>query len=157
MEMLQTASGAKFDHIPYKGSQLAIPDLLSGRFNLMVTDLTPALGHIRSGKLKVLATTAPHRSSMMPDAPTFAEAGVSGVEAVAWQGIVAPAGTPKAVVDRLAAEIGRIVTSETLKGRCAAMGCDALIPTSPADFAEMVKRDVARWAKVVNDSGAKVN
>jgi tripartite-type tricarboxylate transporter receptor subunit TctC len=157
MEMLQTASGAKFDHIPYKGSQLAIPDLLTGRFNLMVTDLTPALGHIRAGKLKVLATTAPQRSAMMPDAPTFAEAGVPGVEAVAWQGIVAPAGTPKAVVDRLAAEIGRIVTSETLKARCTSMGCDALNPTSPAEFADMVKSDLARWVKVVNDSGAKVN
>ena len=157
MEMLQRASGTKLEHIPYKGSQLAIPDLLGGRFNLMVTDLTPALGHIRSGKLKVLATTAPKRSGMMPDAPTFAEAGVPGVEAVAWQGIVAPAGTPKAVVDRLAAEIGRIVTSETLKARCAAMGCDALAPTSSADFAEMVKTDVARWTKVVNDSGAKVD
>ncbi|HXE51030.1 MAG TPA: tripartite tricarboxylate transporter substrate binding protein [Ramlibacter sp.] len=157
MEMLQKASGAKFDHIPYKGSQLAIPDLLSGRFKLMITDLTPALGHIRAGKLKVLATTAPQRSGMMPDAPTFAEAGMPGVEAVAWQGIVAPAGTPKAVIDRLAAEIGRIVTSDTLKTRCAAMGCDALIPTSPADFAEMVKRDLARWTKVVNDSGAQVN
>jgi tripartite-type tricarboxylate transporter receptor subunit TctC len=131
--------------------------LLAGRFKLMITDLTPALGHIRSGKLKVLATTAPQRSAMMPDAPTFAEAGVPGVEAVAWQGIVAPAGTPKAVVDRLAAEIGRVVTSETLKARCAAMGCDALTPTSPADFAEMVKSDVARWSKVVNDSGAKIN
>ena len=70
---------------------------------------------------------------------------------------MAPAGTPKAVVDRLAAEIGRIVTSDTLKARCASMGCDAQIPTSPAEFAEMVKNDLARWTKVVNDSGAKVN
>jgi tripartite-type tricarboxylate transporter receptor subunit TctC len=157
MEMLQKASGAKFDHIPYKGSQLAIPDLMTGRFKLMVTDLTPALGHIRAGKLRVLATTAPQRSAMMPDAPTFAEAGVPGVEAVAWQGVVAPAGTPKPVVDRLAAEIGRIVTSDTLKARCAAIGCDALNPTSPAEFAERVKSDLARWTKVVNDSGAQVN
>jgi tripartite-type tricarboxylate transporter receptor subunit TctC len=157
MEMLQTATGTKFAHIPYKGSQLAIPDLLAGNFKLMVTDLTPALGHIRSGKLKVLATTAPQRSALMPDAPTFAEAGVPGVEAVAWQGVVAPAGTPKAVVDRLAAEIGRIVTGETLKTRCAAMGCDPLMPTTPAAFAEMVKSDLARWTKVVNDSGAKID
>jgi tripartite-type tricarboxylate transporter receptor subunit TctC len=157
MEMMQKASGAKFDHIPYKGSQLAIPDLVTGRFKLMITDLTPALGHIRAGKLKVLATSAPQRSAMMPDAPTFAEAGLPGVEAVAWQGIVAPAGTPKAVIDRLATEIGRIVTSDTLKTRCAAMGCDALVPTSPPAFAEMVKKDVARWAKVVNDSGAHVD
>jgi len=157
MEMMQKASGAKFEHIPYKGSQLAIPDLLSGRLKLMITDLTPALGHIRAGTLKVLATTAPQRSAMMPDAPTFAEAGLPGVEAVAWQGIVAPAGTPKPIVDRLATEIRRIVTSDSLKARCAAIGCDALVPTSPADFAEMVKRDLARWAKVVNDSGAQIN
>lgn len=157
MEMLQTASGAKFDHIPYKGSQLAMADLLGGRFDLMVTDLAPALGHIRAGKLKVLATTAPARSPMQPEAATFAEAGVAGVQAVAWQGIVAPAGTPKAVVDRLAAEIARVVASDTMKARCAAMGCDTVLPTSPAEFAEMVKGDLARWTKVVNDSGAKIN
>ena len=157
MEMLQKASGAKFEHIPYKGSQLAIPDLLSGRFKLMVTDLTPAIAHIKAGKLKVLATTAPQRSAMMPDAPTFAEAGMPGVQAVAWQGIVAPAGTPKAVVERLSAEINRIVDSDMLKQRCVAIGCDALAPVSPAEFAELVKTDVARWTQVVVDSGAKVD
>jgi tripartite-type tricarboxylate transporter receptor subunit TctC len=157
MEMLQKASGVKFEHIPYKGSQLAIPDLLSGRFKLMVTDLTPAIAHIKAGKLKVLATTAPQRSAMMPDAPTFAEAGMPGVQAVAWQGVVAPAGTPRAVVERLSAEINRIVDSELLKQRCTAIGCDALAPVSPAAFAELVKTDVARWTQVVVDSGAKVD
>lgn len=157
MEMLQKASGAKFEHIPYKGSQLAIPDLLSGRFKLMVTDLTPAIAHIRAGKLKVLATTAPQRSAMMPDAPTFAEAGVPGVQAVAWQGIVAPAGTPRSVIDRLSVEINRIVASDALKARCAAIGCDTLAPVSPADFAELVRNDLGRWTQVVLDSGAKVD
>lgn len=157
MEMLQKASGVKFEHIPYKGSQLAIPDLLSARFKLMVTDLTPAIAHIKAGKLKVLATTAPQRSAMMPDAPTFAEAGVPGVQAVAWQGIVAPAGTPKAVVERLSAEINRIVASDMLKQRCAAIGCDALPPVSPSEFAELVKNDLVRWTQVVTDSGAKVD
>jgi len=157
MEMLQKASGAKFEHIPYKGSQLAVPDLLSGRFKLMVTDLTPAQAHIRSGRLKVLATTAPRRSAMMPDAPTFAEAGIAGVQAVAWQGVVAPAGTPRAVVERLSAEINRIVASDALKARCAAIGCDALAPTSPSEFAELVRSDLAHWTQVVLDSGAKVD
>jgi tripartite-type tricarboxylate transporter receptor subunit TctC len=157
MEMLQKASGAKFEHIPYKGSQLAIPDLLGGRFKLMVTDLTPAIAHIRAGKLRVLATTAPQRSAMLPEAPTFAEAGVPGVQAVAWQGIVAPAGTPRAVIERLSAEINRIVASDALKQRCAAIGCDALAPTSAAEFAELVKSDLARWTQVVADSGAKID
>ncbi len=157
MEMLQKASGAKFDHIPYKGSQLAVPDLLAGRFKLMVTDLTPSIAHIRSGRLKVLATTAPQRSAMLSEAPTFAEAGVPGVQAVAWQGIVAPAGTPRAVVERLSAEINRIVASDTLKTRCAAIGCDVLPPSSAADFAELVKNDLARWTQVVIDSGAKID
>ena len=157
MEMLQKATGVTFQHVPYKGSQLAIPDLLGGRFKLMVTDLTPAIAHIRSGKLRALATTAPQRSAMLPDVPTFAEAGIAGVQAVAWQGIVAPAGTPKSVVDRLAAEINRIVDSDTLKTRCAAIGCDALTPVSPGDFAELVKNDVVRWSQVVQDSGAKVD
>ena len=157
MEMPQKASGAKFDHIPYKGSQLAVPDLLAGRFKLMVTDLTPAIAHIRAGKLKVLATTAPQRSAMLPEAPSFAQAGVPGVQAVAWQGVVAPAGTPRAVVERLSAEINRIVASDALKARCAAIGCDALPPVSPADFAELVKNDLVRWTQVVIDSGAKVD
>ena len=157
MEMLQKASGAKFDHIPYKGSQLAVPDLLAGRFKLMVTDLTPAIAHIRSGKLNVLATTAPQRSAMLPQAPSFAEAGVNGVQAVAWQGIVAPAGTPRGVVERLSAEINRIVASDMLKARCAAIGCDTLPPMSPAEFAELVKTDLVRWTSVVVDSGAKID
>ena len=157
MEMLQKASGAKFDHIPYKGSQLAVPDLLAGRFKLMVTDLTPSLGHIRSGRLRVLATTAPQRSAMLPEAPTFAEAGVAGVQAVAWQGIVAPAATPRAVLERLSTEINRIVASDSLKSRCAAIGCDALPPSNSADFAELVKSDLARWTQVVIDSGAKID
>ncbi len=157
MEMLQKTSGIKFDHVPYKGSQLAIPDLLSGRFKLMVTDLTPAIAHIRSGRLRVLATTAPQRSAMLPDAPTFAEAGVNGVQAVAWQGVVAPAGTPRAVVERLSAEINRIVASDMLKARCAAIGCDVLAPSSSAEFSAMVASDVVRWAQVVQDSGAKLD
>lgn len=157
MEMLQKASGAKFDHIPYKGSQLAVPDLLAGRFKLMVTDLTPSIAHIRSGKLKVLATTAPQRSAMLPEAPTFAEAGLNGVQAVAWQGIVAPAGTPRAVIERLSAEINRIVGSDLLKSRCTAIGCDALPPGSPAEFADLVKNDLLRWTQVVIDSGAKID
>lgn len=157
MEMLQTATGVKFEHIPYRGSQLAIPDLLSGRFKVMVTDLTPALAHIKSGKLKVLATTAPARSAMLPDAPTFAEAGYPSVQAVAWQSIVAPAGTPQPIVDRLAAEIGAIVRSEALKNRCLAIGCETLNPTSPAEFADYVKTELARWTKIVADSGAKAD
>jgi len=157
MEMLQRATGAKFEHVPYKGSQLAIPDLIGGRFKLMVTDLTPALAHIQSGRLRALATTAPQRSAMLPDVPTFAEAGIAGVQAVAWQGIVAPAGTPKSVIDRLAGEINRIVDSAAVRQRCAAIGCDALTPISPGDFAELVKTDAVRWAQVVQDSGAKVD
>jgi tripartite-type tricarboxylate transporter receptor subunit TctC len=157
MEMFSKASGVKFEHVPYKGSQLAIPDLVAGRFKLMVTDLTPALAHIRSGRLKVLATTAPQRSAMMPEAPTFAEAGIAGVQAVAWQGVVAPAGTPRSVMDRLSSEINRIVASDAFKQRCAAIGCDALAPVSAEQFAEMVKNDVARWTQVVIDSGAKVD
>jgi tripartite-type tricarboxylate transporter receptor subunit TctC len=157
MEMLQTATAVKFEHIAYRGSQLAIPDLLSGRFKVMVTDLTPALAHIRSGKLKVLATTAPARSAALPEAPTFAEAGYPAVQAVAWQGIVAPAGTPKAIVDKLAAEIGAIVRSEALKARCLAIGCETLTPTSPAEFADYVKSETVRWSKIVVDSGAKAD
>lgn len=155
MEMLQTATGVKFEHIPYRGSQLAIPDLLTGRFKIMVTDLTPALAHIRSGKLKVLATTAPARAATMQEAPTFAEAGYPAVQAVAWQGVIAPAGTPKAIVDRLAAEIGAIVRSDALKARCLAIGCEALTPTSPEQFADYVKNETVRWSKIVADSGAK--
>ncbi len=157
MEMLQKASGVRFVHVPYKGSQLAMPDLLGGQFKLMVSDLTPAIAHIRSGKLKALATTAPQRSAMLPDVPTFAEAGIPGVQAVAWQGIVLPANVHRGVVERLSFEINRIMASDALKARCAAIGCDVLPPTSAADFAELVKTDLARWTQVVIDSGAKVD
>jgi tripartite-type tricarboxylate transporter receptor subunit TctC len=94
---------------------------------------------------------------MLPEAPTFAEAGLPGVQAVAWQGIVATAGTPRPVIERLSTEINRIVSSGMLKTRCAAIGCDTLAPASPAEFAELVKSDLARWTQVVIDSGAKVD
>jgi len=157
MEMLGKAAELKFEHIPYRGSQLAIPDLITGRFKVMVTDLTPALPHIRSGRIKVIATTAPQRSLLMPDVPTFAEAGFPAVQAVAWQGIVAPAGTPQAVIDRLYAELSKIVRSDLLKQRCAAMGCDAQNPIAPAEFADYVRSDLQRWVKVVAESGAKID
>jgi tripartite-type tricarboxylate transporter receptor subunit TctC len=156
MEMLQKASGAKFEH-PLQGQPARDPR--SAVRPLQADGDRPDAGaRAHQGRQ---AQGAGHdraaRSAMMPDAPTFAEAGMPGVQAVAWQGIVAPAGTPKAVVERLSAEINRIVDSDMLKQRCAAIGCDALAPVSSAEFAELVKTDVARWTQVVVDSGAKVD
>jgi len=157
MEMLQKASGAKFEHVPYKGSQLAIPDLLGGRFKLMVTDLTPAIAHIKSGRLRALATTAPQRSAMLPDVPRLPRPASRVCRPWRGKASFAPAGTPKSVVDRSPPRSNRIVASDALKQRCAAIGCDGADTGEPADFAERVENRSARWTQVVQDSGAKVD
>src|SRR6476660_6191413 len=108
-EMLKTAAGIDIRHVPYRGSVPAMLDVIAGHIPFMIVDLQPALQQIREGKVRVLGVTTPQRVAAAPDIPTIAEGGLAGFELVAWQGVVAPAGTPRAIIDQLAGQIGKLV------------------------------------------------
>lgn len=154
-EMLKTAAEIDIRHVPYRGSIPAMLDVIAGHIPFMVVDLQPALQQIKEGKVRVLGVTSPERVAAAPDIPTIAEGGLKGYELVAWQGVVAPAGTPRAVVDRLAGQINRLVADPATQERLTAISLTPLPPSTPDGFAAYVKAEVDRWAPIVKASGAE--
>jgi tripartite-type tricarboxylate transporter receptor subunit TctC len=154
VELLRAGSGAQFTNVPYRGSSPALIDLISGQVDLMVTTMASAAVHHKSGKLSMLATTAPKRHSDFPDVPTLAELGVKGMEYEQWFGVLAPAGTPKAVVDKLNAALVKAVGTPNAKERIAGLAMDAAA-SSPEEFRKRVEGDALRWAKLAADMGIK--
>lgn len=158
-EMLKSATGAKLVHVPYKGSASALTDLVAGHIPVMLTDIAPALSFIQAGKIRVLAVTSAKRVSALPNVPTIAESripGTDGFEAVAWQGVVAPAGTPQAVIGKLSTEIIRIMSLPEVRSRLERDGVEIRTST-PAQFATYLRSELSRWEKVVKESGATVD
>lgn len=155
-ELFKTMTGTKMLHIPYKGSAPAITDLLGGQTNMMFDNLPSAMPHIKSGKLRALAVTSAHRSAALPDVPTIAESGIPGYEASSWFGVVAPAGTPKEIVAKINADIVRGLSAPDLKDRLSGQGAEP-VGNTPEQFAAYIKTETAKWAKVVKESGAKVD
>ena len=158
-ELFKTMTGTFMVHFPYRGSGPALIDLIGGNMDLMFDNLPSAMPHIKSGKLKALAVTSATRSAAMPELPTVAEAGgpaLKGYEASSWFGLLAPAGTPMDIVNRVQQETAKALASPGLKERLAAQGA---IPSgnSPAEFAKLIADESAKWAKVVKASGAKVD
>jgi tripartite-type tricarboxylate transporter receptor subunit TctC len=141
---------AKVDllHVPYKGGGLALSDLLGGQVSMYIASLPAAMPHVRSHKVKGLAVTSTARANALPDMPTVAEAGVPGYEYVGWYGMLAPAGTPPAVVDRLNAETNKILRQPAIVEKLAADGAQPVGGT-PAQFGDHIKNEIAKWAKVV--------
>jgi tripartite-type tricarboxylate transporter receptor subunit TctC len=154
-EMLKTAAGIDIRHVPYRGSIPAMLDVIAGHIPFMVVDLQPALQQIREGKVRVLGVTTPTRVAIAPDIPTIAEAGLTGYELVAWQGVVAPAGTPGPVVDQLAAQINKLVADPATREKLTAISLEPLPPSTPDSFATYIKSEVERWAVIVKNSGAE--
>jgi tripartite-type tricarboxylate transporter receptor subunit TctC len=154
-EMLKTAAQIDIRHVPYRGSIPAMLDVIAGHIPFMVVDLQPALQQIKEGKVRVLGVTAPTRVAAAPDIPTIAEGGLKGYELVAWQGVVAPAGTPRAVVDQLAGQINRLMADPATQEKLTAISLTPLPPSTPDGFAAYVKAEVDRWAPVVKASGAE--
>jgi tripartite-type tricarboxylate transporter receptor subunit TctC len=148
--------GLDIVHVPYKGSSGARTDILGGQVQMMFDAITTMAPNVRAGKLKALATTGKTRSPVLPEVPTVAEAGVPGYEAVIWLGIMAPAATPRAVVERLNAEIRRIVNTPEAKDAWAKQGA-APMSMSTEEFGLYLRDDIAKWAHVVKISGAKVD
>ena len=153
MAMFQSMTGIDVIHVPYKGSAPALTDLMGGQIAMMFDNT--ALNYVKGGKIRALAVTTKQRLSVMPDVPTLAEAGVSGYELAAWQGVIAPAGTPRPVVDRLNAEIVKLLQLPDVQARLTADG-GQIITSTPEQFSAYIKTEIGRFAKVVKDSGAKV-
>ena len=155
-ELFKVMAGVQMTHIPYKGSAPALQDLIGGQVQLMFDNLPPSLPHIKAGKLRALAVTSATRSSALPDTPTIAESGLPGFEASSWFGVLAPAGTPPAIIAKLNAEIAAWLASPEAKEKMLALGAN-IGGGSPEDFARHIAAETAKWQKVVKASGAKVD
>jgi tripartite-type tricarboxylate transporter receptor subunit TctC len=153
--MLQEAAGIEFIHLPYKGSAPAQLDLTSGRVQVMFDSIAATLAHIRAGKLKALAVASEKRSSVLPDVPTVAESGVPGFKAESWLGIMAPAGTPAAVVGRLNRELGMLLVDPQTRQLLVERGFEPAA-SSPEQFADRIRSELAHWERIVRASGARV-
>ena len=155
-ELFKSMAGVELTHIPYKGSAPAIANLIGGEIQLMFDPIQSPLPHVKSGALKALGVSSAERSPLLPDTPTIAEAGVPGYETTAWWGIFAPAQTPPAIVDRLHAEIEKIVRSDFYHQQLAPLGAEP-VSRSAAAFAEFVRSETAKWGIVVKASGATLD
>lgn len=155
MELFKSMAGLRMEHIPYKGTGPLITDMLGGQIALTIASAVPLAPQVKSGKLRGLAVTSPKRSAAFPELPAIAET-VAGYEVINWFGIFAPAGTPMEVVKRVNAELNAALQSADLVKSLNARGADAA-GGSAADFARVVKTDFAKWAKVVKESGARVD
>jgi tripartite-type tricarboxylate transporter receptor subunit TctC len=151
-EMLRARGKIDIVHVPYKGSAPAITDLLGGQVDMMFEGGVSSLPHVRSGKLRALATTGGKRTGAMPELPTMAEAGVPGFEMTVWFGLVAPAGTPRPIIERLNREVGEILRTAELKERFAAAGID-ITPSTPDELGERVRADLPYYTRLMRDAG----
>ncbi len=155
-ELFKTMTGIDMVHIPYKGRATAIPDVLGGRVTMMFDNMPSSLPLVREGKLRALGVTSSKRSPAAPDIPTIAESGLPGFDAVSWFALFAPAHTPKPIVDKLQAEVHKILKSPDIAKRLADAGLDGVGGT-PEELAAYQKSEITKWVKVVKDSGAKVD
>ena len=153
-ELFKAMAGISLVHIPYKGSAGARTDVLGGQLEMMFDAIPTMTEHIKSGKVKALATTGRKRSTILPDVPTMAEAGVPGYEAVLWLGVMAPRGTPPAIVNKLNAEIAKITSNAEVRRTWAAQGTAAMT-MGVDEFTRYLNEDITKWARIVKISGAK--
>jgi tripartite-type tricarboxylate transporter receptor subunit TctC len=155
-ELFQKAAAVKTQHVPYKGASQALTDVISGTVELYMSSVPTLIGQIKQGKLRALAVTSAKRVDDLPNVPTINESGYKGFDAVTWFGFLAPAATPKDVVARLNAEFNKALQVPELRKKLGDEGADPAGGT-PEQFAALIKDDIARWGKVVKESGAKVD
>ena len=153
-ELFKSMAGVQMTHIPYKGSGPMLIDIISGQVNLSFDNLSAAIQHIKSGKLKAIATTGAVRAPSLPDLPTIQEAGLAGYDSTSWNAIFAPAGTPRPIIERLNKELDAILKSPETRKFFADQGAEAGGGT-PEQLDQFVRAETAKWAKVVKESGAK--
>jgi tripartite-type tricarboxylate transporter receptor subunit TctC len=155
-ELFKSMTGTDIVHVPYKGGAAAIADLISGQVQLMFESTNSIAPHVKAGRVRALAVTGTTRSHSLPDVPTMIEAGVPGYEVTAWSGIITTAGVPRPVLDRLNAAVNRAIVEPHTKERLFALGSEGGGGT-PEEFAELIRRDSAKWAEVIRRSGAKID
>jgi tripartite-type tricarboxylate transporter receptor subunit TctC len=153
-ELFNSMAGVTMVHVPYKGSAPAMADLLGGHIQLTFDNMLTVLPQVKAGKLRGLAVTMTTRSPLTPELPTVAEAGLKGFEVKSWNGVVVPTGTPKEIIARLNGEIVRILRQPDLREKFLVQGVE-LVPTTPEEFGAFIKQDIAKWAKVIQLSGAR--
>ena len=153
-ELFNSMAGVTMVHVPYKGSAPAMADLLGGHIQLTFDNMLTVLPQVKAGKLRGLAVTMTTRSPLAPELPTVAEAGLKGFEVKSWNGVVVPTGTPKEIIARLNGEIVRILRQPDLREKFLVQGVE-LVPTTPEEFGAFIKQDIAKWAKVIQLSGAR--
>jgi tripartite-type tricarboxylate transporter receptor subunit TctC len=154
-EMFNSLARVNMLHVPYKGSGLAMLGLMGGHIDILVIGVPPVLPQIQSGKVRALAVLSAARLPVLPNVPTADEAGFPGYEVTNWHGILAPVGTPRDIVARLNAELGKAIKAPEVRERMAAAGLDPLTST-PEQFADFIKTEIARWAKVIKDANIKI-
>ena len=155
-ELFNIVTGARLVHIPYKGVNLAMQDVLSGRIHLVVIGIPAAAPHIKAGRLRALAVITPQRAAALPEVPTAAEAGLKDFEVTTWYGVLAPAGTPRPIIARLNGELVKIMHAPDMKEKLAASGTDALTST-PEEFATYLRQEIAKWGDVVRKAKLKAD
>jgi tripartite-type tricarboxylate transporter receptor subunit TctC len=151
-ELFKSLAHVDMVHVPYKGSGPGVIDLVGGQVQVMFPNLTSAIGFIKSGKLRALATTGEHRAAAAPDIPTAIEAGLKGYTVIGWYGLAAPARTPQPIIAKLNAETVKVLKQPDIKERLAVDGAEPA-PSTPAEFAAWIKGEVAKWSKVIKDAG----
>jgi len=154
-EMLQKAAGIQLTHVPYKGAAAAVTDVIGGQVQLSVQSLPSSISFIKAGRLKVLGVVNEKRVSALPEVPTIGET-IKGFGSTPWYGLFAPAGTPKAIVDRLQSEAAKALDSADAREKLAGVGCEPF-KSSPQQFASLIKDDLPKWQRIVKESGATVD
>jgi len=155
-ELFMAMSGVKFQQVPYRGTTQILPDLLGGRLNLFFGNISNCLPLVREGKLRAFAVTSRKRSPQIPELPTMEELGFPGYEATAWFGLMAPAGTPKPVLDKLHAETVKVMAMPDVRSKLESLGLQ-LVGNTPAEFAGLIAKETASWGKVIKDAGIKAS
>jgi tripartite-type tricarboxylate transporter receptor subunit TctC len=153
-ELLRVQTATRMVHVPYKGMGAAYPDLLAGNVQLALGSIVSAQPHVRSGRLRGLAVTSPQRAKSSPDIPTIAESGVKGYAVTNWYGLLAPAKTPRPVVDRLHEEVAAVLRQPDIAKRFAADGAEA-VHSTPGEFAAHIRAEARKWARVIKEAGIR--
>lgn len=155
-EMFKAATGTDLIHVAYKGTPAAYNDLFSGQVSLMWDNIVAVTNHVKSGRLKPLAVTSARRAGSLPDVPTMAESGLTGFEAVSWIGALVPAGTPQPIVDKIHTDLVAVLRMPEIKQKLGALGAE-VVGNSQEEFAAWNRNEIAKWAKAIKQSGARVD